>query len=188
MRDVKNEILNFWFEDTKPQQWFQVNTEFDYLVKSKFAGTYDLAVQGIFDDWREDPESMLALILLMDQFPRNMFRGTSRSFATDSVALEFSKQAIDKHFDTLLDPVKRLFLYMPLQHSETMRDQEISVLMYEKIRKDEPISYKHALEHKEIISKFGRFPHRNAILGRENTPDEKEYLETANDYGVFTEN
>lgn len=176
MRDVKNEILEFWFEESDPKQWFQVNEDYDEKIKGKFEDSYDLAVQGIFDSWREGADGTLALIILLDQFPRNMFRNKPRAFATDSLALEFAKQAIERNFDDLLPVIQRRFLYLPFEHSEDLADQDKSVSLFEKIKKEDPLGYEYALRHQAVIEEFGRFPHRNKILGRDNTKEEQEYL------------
>lgn len=181
MRDVKSEILSFWFEESEPKQWFQVNSDFDDLMRKKFLDVYDLGVQGIFDSWRSEAEGTLALILLFDQFPRNMFRGKPRAFATDSLALEFARQAIQKKYDDLMPVLKKRFYYLPLEHSENIDDQDMCVSLFEKIKKEDPMGYDYALRHQAVIEEFGRFPHRNIILGRDSTEAELEYLDRVGD-------
>ena len=176
MRDVKAEVLNFWFIEIKPQQWFQKNEGFDRLVKERFSDAYDLAVQGIFDDWRETPEGALALVILLDQFPRNMFRNTPRSFATDTVALEVAKTAIEKSYDQVLTTQQKSFLYLPFEHSEKLEDQEMSLSLFEGIKNENPVAYDYAVQHYDIIKEFNRFPHRNKILSRPNTEQEERFL------------
>lgn len=176
MIDLEKDILNFWFEETKAQQWFQVNPDFDDDIRERYEDAYDKASRGIFDDWRTDSDGCLALCLLLDQFPRNMYRGTPKAFATDGKALVVAKFALSKGFDQVLSPIKRRFLYLPFEHSENLNDQKKCVELFEKMKKDDPLGYDYALRHLKVIEQFARFPHRNAILGRMNTPEEEEYL------------
>tara|TARA_B100002003_G_C13882381_1_gene430661 strand:- start:143 stop:688 length:546 start_codon:yes stop_codon:yes gene_type:complete len=176
MKDSKQSIVEFWFEETAPQQWFQVNPEFDQTITDRFLDTYHLAAQGHCDDWKMDPQGSLALCILLDQFPRNMFRGQPKAFATDKMALLISKHAIHRGFDQILKPVKRRFLFMPFMHSEQLGDQKKSVDLFASMQVDDPMGYEHALRHYREIERFGRFPYRNKALGRENTSEENEYL------------
>jgi uncharacterized protein (DUF924 family) len=176
MQDTKENILNFWFEDTSPQQWFQVNEEFDQIIYDRYFDIYERAKTGSLKDWEVDAEGCLALCLILDQFPRNMFRGKPDAFETDKAALLISKQALHKGLDQVLSPVKRRFLYLPFEHSENMQDQKKSCELFKSMQADDPLGYEYALRHMHVIEKFGRFPHRNKILGRENTPEEAEYL------------
>ena len=176
MKDSKQSIVEFWFEETAPQQWFQVNPEFDQTITDRFLDTYHLAAQGQCDDWKMDPQGSLALCILLDQFPRNMFRGQPKAFATDKMALLISKHAIHRGFDQILKPVKRRFLFMPFMHSEQLGDQKKSVDLFASMQVDDPMGYEHALRHYREIERFGRFPYRNKALGRENTAEENEYL------------
>jgi len=176
MKDTKADILAFWFEESSPAQWFQKNPDFDAAIRDRFGSDYDLAAAGIFDGWQDTPEGCLALCILLDQFPRNMFRDSPRAFATDFKALTFAKYAVEKRFDTLLPPVKRRFLYLPFEHSEDMDDQNLSVGFFATMKKDDPVGYEYAIRHRDVISRFGRFPHRNAALNRTSTPEETAYL------------
>ena len=176
MIDAKQDILSFWFEKTQPAQWFQVNPEFDESIRLRYHDQYEKASMGIFDDWKNDPDGCLALCILLDQFPRNMFRGSPKAYATDSKAIVFSKYAVSKGFDQVLSGVKRRFLYLPFEHSENLNDQRKCVELFEKTKKDDPLGYDYALRHLKVIEQFGRFPHRNAVLGRTNTPEEEVYL------------
>ncbi len=176
MKSAKDDILNFWFVQTQPAQWFQVNEEFDSLIKERFEESYQLAADGIYDDWKNAADGALALVLLLDQFPRNMFRGTPKAFATDGKALVISKYAISKGLDQVLSPTKRRFLYLPFEHSEHLNDQRRSVELFETMKEDDPLGHEYALKHFKVIEKYARFPHRNKILGRENTPEEEDYL------------
>lgn len=176
MHDIRGDVINFWFEETKPQQWFQVNEEFDALITERFTDAYEKAAAGIFDDWRNDSDGVLALCILLDQMPRNMFRGTPKAFATDNKALVMAKYAISKGLDQVLSVTKRRFVYLPFEHSENLNDQRRSVELFEKIKNDDPLGYEYAVKHLDVIEEYGRFPHRNKILGRENTPEEEAYL------------
>lgn len=176
MRDTKQEVIKFWFEETQPQQWFQKNPDFDAHIKERFKTSYEMARDGLCSDWTKDAPGCLALCLVLDQFPRNMFRGTPASFATDEQALLVSKQALHRGYDQVLSPIKRRFLYLPFEHSENLADQKKSVSLFETMKDDDPLGYDYAVRHKDVIERFGRFPHRNAILGRESTPEEIEFL------------
>lgn len=178
MRDTKEEIIEFWFEETAPQQWFQVSDIFDAQIIDHYLDTYEMARDGKLDEWAVDAEGCLALCLVLDQFPRNMFRHAAKAFATDAKALLIAKQALHKGFDQVLTPVKRRFLYLPFEHSENFQDQKKSVELFKTMQADDPLGYEYALRHMHVIEKFGRFPHRNKALGRTNTPEEDEYLST----------
>lgn len=178
-------ILNFWFGEPtdenygKPRQvWFQKKPKFDAEIRSQFLADYDRASRGELDDWREDQESCLALILLLDQFPRNLFRGTPKAFATDDRALKTAKYAIARGFDRPLIPVKRWFFYLPLEHSENLEDQYRALGLFRQLSgdPDSASGIDYARRHFEVIQRFGRFPHRNEILGRSPTPQEREFL------------
>lgn len=176
MKDLQKDILDFWFVETQPQQWFQVSEDFDQRIKERFEESYDMAAGGQFDDWQNSADGALALCILLDQMPRNMFRGTPKAFATDKKALVVSKYAISKGLDQVLSSQKKRFLYLPFEHSENMNDQRRSVELFEKTREDDPLGYDYALRHLKVIEEYGRFPHRNKILERENTPEEEAYL------------
>lgn len=176
MKDSKNEILHFWFEETAPQQWFQSSPAFDDMIRERFSGDFALARTGIFDGWMADADGCLALCILLDQFPRNMFRGTSDMFATDAKALGVACHALDKHFDGLVPPLRRRFLYLPFEHSENMADQVRSVALFGAMKAEDPLGYEYAVRHHDVIAQYGRFPHRNAVLGRVSTEREVSYL------------
>lgn len=176
MRDTKQEILHFWFVETQPAQWFQVNPDFDQLVRDRFRATYDMAADGVCDGWAVDADGALALCIVLDQFPRNMFRGQAMAFGTDEKARRVASSAIRHGFDQVLSPQRRRFLYLPFEHSEEPEDQARSVALFTGTRDEDPMGYEYALRHQEIIARFGRFPHRNAVLGRESTADELRYL------------
>jgi uncharacterized protein (DUF924 family) len=176
MKDIQRQVLEFWFDQTQPAQWFQVNPAFDQEIAARFSDSYDLAARGVYEDWKNSSDGCLALCILLDQFPRNMFRGTPKAFATDSKALVIAKYALAKGFDQVLVPIKRRFLYMPFEHSENLNDQRKCVELFERMKKDDPLGYDYALRHLKVVEKYGRFPHRNKILSRTSTPEEEEYL------------
>ncbi len=176
MRDTKQEVISFWFEETVPQQWFQKNDGFDLEIYERFHVTYEMAKKDLCADWARDSDGVLALCLVLDQFPRNMFRDSPKSFETDGKILLIVKEALHKGYGALLNPVKRRFMYMPFMHSENINDQKKSVSLFEMMKDDDPLSYEYAVKHFEVIEKFGRFPHRNEVLGRQSTEEELKYL------------
>ena len=179
-------ILDFWFAPEPGSKagpfrsrWFILNPEFDRLCKARFLTSYEDAAHGRLEDWRNQPRSCLALVLLLDQFPRNMFRNTARAFKTDAKARELSRHAIASGFDRELSPVMRMFLYLPLEHSENLKDQLESVRLARALaieNPDQAIVLKSAEEHLEVIRRFGRFPSRNHALGRQSTEEEMNFL------------
>ena len=176
MKDFQKDVLDFWFVETQPQQWFQVNEDFDKAVTERFKEPYEMAVRGEFDDWQNSADGALALCILLDQMPRNMFRGTPQAFETDKKALVVAKYALSKGLDQVLSGQKRRFLYLPFEHSENINDQRRCVELFEKTKEEDPLGYDYALRHLKVIEKYGRFPHRNKILNRDNTPEEEAYL------------
>jgi len=178
MRETKNDVLEFWFEELAPQQWFQASDATDEAIKERFSAIHEMAVDGACDEWAVDVDGALALIIILDQFPRHMFRGTPQAFATDKKALLIAKEAISKGFDQVLNPTKRGFMYLPFQHSEVLTDQRRSVELYESMKDVNPTGHMYAVRHFEPIDKFGRFPHRNDVLGRDSTEEEIEFLKT----------
>ncbi|MDJ0676033.1 MAG: DUF924 family protein [Calothrix sp. MO_167.B42] len=179
------EILDFWFGKSdepgygKPRKiWFSKEAEFDEEIRAWFFCDYQQAAAGYLDNWIELPQNCLALILLLDQFPRNIFRGTPDAFATDWQALSAAQQAIAKGYDRQFLPVQRWFFYLPFEHSENLKHQHTAVELFLQLANDEDNStaVNSAIHHRQIIERFGRFPHRNEILGRLSTPEEKEFL------------
>ena len=171
MRDTQQEILHFWFEELEPQQWFQSSDSVDEEVKERFGVTHEMADDGLCNHWAVDADGCLALIIVLDQFPRHMYRNTPKAFASDERALLIAKQAVHKGFDQVLEPVKRGFLYLPYQHSEDLPDQRKSVELFGAMAEENPAGDMYAKRHLVPIEKFGRFPHRNEILGRESTEE-----------------
>lgn len=181
------EILDFWFEgdrDTFRQQWFKQDAAFDAAIRQRFGAAIGPAAAGALDGWAASPAGTLALCILLDQFPRNIHRGTPDAFACDPKAREIVRAAVlrDRH-DLALTHTERVFLYLPFEHSEDRADQDISVALFEGLRDDavhrapgSTIDY--AWRHWLVIRQFGRFPHRNAILGRPSTEAELRYLAT----------
>ncbi|MGU3574105.1 DUF924 family protein [Brucellaceae bacterium C25G] len=170
------EVLNFWFSDNVEKHWFARSDALDAEIKQRFSGLYEQAHNGAFDDWADDVNSALALTIILDQFPRNMFRGSARSFESDAKARHIAKIAIAKGFDQQHPAKERPFFYLPLMHSEELADQQKSLELYEALGNPNSLDFAH--QHHNIIAQFGRFPHRNVALGRENTPEETEFLKT----------
>lgn len=176
MRDIKAEILHFWFTEVQPQQWFQRNPDFDRMIRDRFMVTYDMARDGLCDAWQDEPQGCVALCVVLDQLPRNMFRDDARAFLTDGKALLVAKNTVGRGFDMLVSAAMRRFIYLPYEHSESLSDQKKSVELFGKLKNEDPTGYDYALRHYNVIERFGRFPHRNAILGRDSTPEEEAYL------------
>ena len=171
-------ILKTWFEDIGPSGWFAVSDATDALLRERFLATYEAEVQAPdqAELWLLRPTWALALLLLLDQFPRNMFRNTPRSFAADGMALRVAQQAIDHGHDLETPVDRRIFFYLPFEHSESLAMQDRAVELVRE-RADLHDYLKFAELHRDIIRTFGRFPHRNALLGRKSTPEETAYLE-----------
>lgn len=176
MRDSRHEINHFWFEEVSPTLWYQSSEDFDAQIRDRFLEIYELAADGLCDGWRSDADGSLALCLVFDQFPRRMFRGEARAFATDGKALLAAKNAVAKGFDQILPALWRRFIYLPYQHSENLTDQKKGLSLFESIRQDDPAGYEQARRSHETIEKFSRFPQRSKVLGRTITPEEEEFL------------
>lgn len=168
------EILEFWFADGMERHWFRPTDALDREIRDQFSGAWQKASEGAIDEWSSSPEGSLALVILLDQLPLNMFRGERRAFATEQQAVTVTLAAIDRGHDKSLAGPKRAFLYMPLMHSEDLRHQDLSVDLYSAAGLKD--NERFARHHRELIRRFGRFPHRNEILGRESTPEERDYL------------
>jgi uncharacterized protein (DUF924 family) len=165
-------LVEFW-SAAGYRKWFTKDELFDTALRERFLPLHEQAVRGELAAWRSLPESALALVLLLDQFPRNAFRGTARMFASDALARDEADRAVNAGFDRQVSPPLRVFFYLPFEHSESLADQERSVAL----QQDMSEVLRYALEHRDIILRFGRFPHRNTILGRESTPEERAFLE-----------
>lgn len=181
------EVLDFWFgkptdsDYGKPKNfWFQKNSEFDKKLKSRFLTTYQKAARGDLNYDPTSPQDCLAVIIILDQFPRNLFRGTPQAFACDAEALKLAKYVVKQGLDRQLLPVQRWFIYLPYEHSEDLDNQSACMELFSSLADDEnsqsAIAY--AQRHYDVIQRFGRFPHRNSILGRKTTPEEQEFLNT----------
>ena len=174
---MQDEVIRFWFQEHDRDDWFRGGEEFDQKIRDRFLEVYEQGAAGELEAWRDSPLGCVALCLVLDQFPRNLFRGDPRSFATDAAARAVCDHALAQGFDLdpALDDDRRLFLYLPLEHSEDIEDQRRCVDLFRERTNDEEY-LKYAVWHLEIIERFGRFPHRNAILGRTSTVEEEEYL------------
>ena len=168
------EVLSFWFEEIEPAAWWRKDEAFDALLVERFSAVHAQAVQCELFEWRAEPEGRLAEIIVLDQFSRNMFRDTVRAFAYDSMSLTLSQEAISCGADEALTPVQRSFLYMPFMHSESLTIHEVAVQLYRKNGISSNLDFE--LKHKRIIERFGRYPHRNEVLGRTSTAEEIEFL------------
>jgi uncharacterized protein (DUF924 family) len=171
--DTAAAIVAFWTE-AGPARWFKKDAAFDDEFRARFAAAHEAAASGALDDWMKSADSALALLILLDQYPRNSFRGTARMFATDRKALAVAKDAIAHEFDLAVDPAMRRFFYLPFMHSEQLADQDRSLELYAPL---EPESQRFAVLHRDIIARFGRFPHRNALLGRTTRAEEQQFLD-----------
>lgn len=170
------EVLDFWFSERMRPSWFAKSDEIDAEIRQDFTQTYEAAHAGELNHWMDRPHDALALAIVLDQFPRNIFRGSARSFESNDLALRVAYTALDRGHDAEVTAEERQFFYLPLMHSEELADQERSVTLYEALGDEN--SLKFAREHRDIVARFGRFPHRNAILGRDSTPEETEFLKT----------
>lgn len=168
------EIIQFWFEEIEPKQRFGKDAEFDELIRSKFGETHNRAQQGLLYTWREHPLDALAEIIVLDQFSRNLYRQSGLAFAFDALALVLAQEAVRRKFDKELETSKKAFLYMPFMHSESAEIHEIALDLFDQPGLEDSFNYE--LRHKEIIDRFGRYPHRNQVLGRESTTEELEFL------------
>lgn len=168
-------VLRFWFEESKPYQWFRRDDAFDAAIKARFGALYRAASEGRLEVWRAHPVYSLSLIILLDQFSRNLFRGDPRTFAQDDHALAVAREAITRRFDQLVHAKRRAFFYMPFMHAESLAVQGESVDLF-KARLPSTMNVPFAIEHRDIVKRFGRFPHRNNVLGRTSTPDEIAFL------------
>ena len=178
------EVFSFWSE-AGPDKWFAEDESFDQAIRLRFLLGYEAAANGELAAWEESLDGALALVLLLDQFPRNMFRSDARVFATDAQARAVADRALTRGFDQVTDSMLRPFFYLPFMHSEALIDQDRSVRLYEALGEAGQLRY--ATEHRDVVQRFGRFPHRNRTLGRDTTPIEKAFLE-ADDFGSNDEN
>lgn len=167
------EVVGFWRE-AGPERWFAKDDAFDREIEARFLAAHMAAARRESDDWRATAEGALALLLLLDQFPRNLFRGTAHAFATDPLARRFAVEAIAAGHDRAVETALRKFFYLPFEHQESLADQDLAV----ELMAYDPETQRWAVEHRDIIRRFGRFPHRNPALGRDTAPDEAAFLES----------
>jgi uncharacterized protein (DUF924 family) len=182
------DVLDFWFlplddpEHGRPRKiWWESTPAFDTESRTRFGTLVDRAVAGKLDAWRKSPDGALALILLCDQFPRNIHRRSARAFSGDTRARGTARFAVAHNYPAAYARDMRMFFFMPFQHSEVLADQEFCCALFASLGDAE--NEKYAIEHRDIVARFGRFPHRNEVLGREGTPEELEYLKTAKRFG-----
>jgi hypothetical protein len=178
-----DDIINFWFYDIGPDHWFDGNSATDTMMRERFTPHYELAFDDKLQEWKQTPEGVMALLLLLDAFPRRMFRGAPRAFAADDLAVELAREAIIHHYDDRIDRQFKLFFYLPFLNSESVGDQRLALYyIRERAKEDKWLSM--AEQRLETVQRFGRFPQRNPILGREATPEEIEFLKQAQVSGV----
>ena len=166
-------VVDFW-QDAGPARWFSRDDGFDADFRSRFLDMHMAAAARQYEEWLTTPEGVLGLMILLDQFPRNAFRGTAHSYATDPLARHYAMRAMEDGMDLRIDSALRMFVYLPFEHSESLIDQERSVAMFQALGDAQTLEF--AVIHRDVIRRFGRFPHRNAALGRTPTVEELEFL------------
>jgi uncharacterized protein (DUF924 family) len=171
---MHKEILKFWFEEIRPAQWWAKDEAFDQSVRARFAGVHERATRCELFEWRAQPKGRLAEIIVLDQFSRNMFRDSPLAFASDPLALALAQEAIAAKADEAMSPVERSCLYLPFMHSESLAIHAVAIDLYRKKGIQSNLDFE--IRHKNIIERFGRYPHRNVILGRASTQEEIEFL------------
>ena len=169
-----NDVVGFW-RQAGPEKWFKKVTAFDEAIRLKFEPTHHAAARGEYDAWADTAEGALALLILLDQFPRNLYRASAHQFATDPKARAIARAAIERGFDREVEPILRNFFYLPFEHSEDLADQDYAVALCAEAGVADDLKW--AQLHRDIIARFGRFPHRNAALARTTTPDEQDFLD-----------
>ena len=174
MEEQAQAIVDFWYSERVRPLWFNSTAEFDEELRQHYGQLYRDASQGLLQVWEQTATGSLALAIILDQFPLNMFRGQPESFATEAEAVRIARQAVAQGFDNQIEPEYRVFLYMPFMHSENLVDQDLVVQLFDEAGLANNAGF--ARHHREIVRRFGRFPHRNAILGRKSTPQELDYL------------
>lgn len=171
-----HDIIHFWADEVGEARWFEPDGQLDCHIAERFGETYVLARDGKLADWEKTAEGALALLILLDQLPRNMFRGKAQAFAADPEARAIADRAIARGFDLQISPALRQFFYLPFSHSENSRDQTRCVALVSERLGNGDKNYAYAIMHRDVIAKFGRFPGRNVALGRQSTPEELEFL------------
>lgn len=173
---TSREILDFWFKDTPSERHFSVDPALDAIIRDRFEETWRAARDGRRESWERELEGTLALIILLDQFSRNMFRGRAEAFLTDTKARAVARKALARGFDLKAPSSMRVFLYLPFTHSEDMADQDLCLRLTKERLGEGHVSFPYARRHRDVIARFGRFPARNAVLGRVSTPEEIAFL------------
>lgn len=182
------DITRFWLDEAGPTRWYAVDAALDTQIRDRFQAAWEAARKGDLAGWRESPGESLGYLILTDQFPRNMFRGDERAFATDGLARQAANIAIDRRWDLSVPEPERQFFYLPLMHSESLRDQDRCIrLMIERLPKTGADNVLHARAHRQIVRRFGRFPYRNAALRRMTLPSEQVFLDSDGYGGVLRE-
>lgn len=181
MKQQSDEVLKFWYEELEPPQWFKSTPDLDAEIVRRFGPLLHQLHEVSVDTIQGTPRELLAAVIVLDQFSRTVHRGTARAFENDEKALALTRRLVDSGDDKKLSADERYFLYMPLMHSESLADQEHCLALYEAMGSENGVHW--AKDHIGVIQRFGRFPHRNRVLGRANTPEEDAYLESANTYG-----
>lgn len=172
-----DEVLAFWI-NAGPAKWFAKDETFDQEIRDRFEAVHMTGSRGELNHWADTPAGALALVVLLDQFPRNMYRGSAHAFATDPLARAIARRAVDRGDHLQVEAAVRFFLFMPFEHAEDMADQDLAVTLFKELQAatGEPGNLYWAEQHRDIIARFGRFPHRNACLGRESTAEELKFL------------
>lgn len=174
-----DKVLEFWFSESSPEDWFTKSEEFDEKIKNRFGELVEKALLAQLDSWAAEPNTRLALILLLDQFTRNIYRNTPKAFSGDEMALALTLRGVfEKQLETEESLAKRQFLLMPMMHSEDLAIQDKSLPLFKEYTSD--LTYDYAVRHRDIVAQFGRFPHRNVILGRPSSAEETEFLKQPN--------
>ena len=178
MAAIPQDMIGFW-RSAGPQKWFAAKPVFDEAIRLKFEPVHHAAARGRYDGWAQSAEGSLGLLILLDQFPRNLYRGSAHAFATDPKARAIARAAIAEGFDRATEPLLRPFFYLPFEHSEDLADQEAGVALCQRLADEtgDAEQLKWAKIHRDIIARFGRFPHRNPALGRTTTPEEQAFLD-----------
>jgi len=174
MNTTPADVLRFWFEEAQPAQWWAKDEAFAERIRTRFGATHEAAVCGELFGWRVDAGGRLAELIVLDQFSRNLHRGTPRAFAADAMALALAQEAVAGGHGRLLQPARRAFLYMPFMHSESRTIHAFAAPLFEALGSEG--TWKSALQHRAIVDRFGRYPHRNAVLGRQSTVEELAFL------------
>lgn len=168
-------VLKFWFDDVQPEQWWKQDDQVDKTVREQFSDLHEKLASTVPAAWLETARGRLAAVIVLDQFPRNLFRGSPKAFESDAKALALAEDAVTLGFDKALTKDERVFLYLPFEHSEDAQAQARSIALFEELGDQGYLDF--AKKHKLVIDRFGRFPHRNAVLGRKTSDDEREFLE-----------